>query len=141
MSDDITAARLLQLASKTHLHASSMRRGGLFGSWREGKFSDAIDRFADSMRALPQAEAETTPADTIRRIGEMGDAIVEDVEQFIEGHRSTNLKRVERDRFLVRRIYDLRESFEKISQRTAPRSDLADLRRRVRSDAALNEPS
>ncbi|NQW02967.1 MAG: hypothetical protein HQ485_02960 [Acidobacteria bacterium] len=134
MSDNLTADRLLQLAATTHLHASSMRRGGLFGWWRERHFSSAIDQFADSMRALPQAEAETTPDDMIRRIGEMVDAIVEDVEQLIESRRSTPLKRVERDRFLVRRIYDLRESFEKISQRTAPRSGLSDLRRRVESD-------
>ncbi|MCR4376057.1 MAG: hypothetical protein NUW22_14535, partial [Acidobacteria bacterium] len=67
---------------------------------------------------------------------DMVDAIVDDVEQFIASHRSTTLKRVERDRHLVRRIYELRASFENISRGVTAEPAMTDLRWEVKLDAA-----
>lgn len=136
----MTAEVLVRLATGTHHRASRMRRsGGLLGWWRERGFVTSIDQFADAVRSLPQSEIETAPAETIRSIGTLVDAIVEDVEQFISSHRTVSLKRVERDRHLVRRIYELRASFEKISRRVTAQPAMTDLRWQVKLDTAHRE--
>jgi hypothetical protein len=117
------------------------RSSGLLGWWRERSFVSSIDSFAGAVRSVPQSEVETAPADTIRRIGDMVDAIVDDVEQFIAGHRSTTLKRVERDRHLVRRIYELRASFESISRRVTAEPSMTDVRWKVKIDTAHRSDS
>jgi hypothetical protein len=137
MSDQLTAAALVRLATGTHLRASRMRRsGGLLGWWRERGFMTSIDEFAHAVRSVPQSEIATAPVDTIREIGTMVDAIVDDVEQFISSHRTVSLKRVERDRHLVSRIYELRASFEKIARRVTAQPAMTDLRWKVKIDAA-----
>ena len=133
MSDPMTAGGLMRLATSTHLRASLMRRSnGLMGWWRERTFAASIDEFADAVRSVPQSEIGTASEDTIRQIGDMVDAIVDDVEQFIASHRSVNLRRVERDRHLVRRIYELRASFEKISRGVTAQPAMTDLRWEVK---------
>jgi hypothetical protein len=137
MSDPITAEALVRIANDTHQRASLMRRsGGLLGWWRERNFVSSIDRFADAVRAMPQSEVETAPAAAIQSIGAMVDAIIEDVERFIDDHRASNLKRVERDRHLVRRIYELRASYEKLARGVTATSGMTDLRWKVKMDAA-----
>jgi hypothetical protein len=137
MSEHMTAVALVSLATATHQRASLMRRGGgLLGWWRERNFVASIDGFAEAVRAMPQSEVDTAPAATIHSIGALVDAIIEDVEQFIADHRSSNLKRVERDRHLVRRIYDLRASYEKLARGVTAEPDMTDLRWKVRMDTA-----
>lgn len=141
MPHAVTTALLTHVATTTHLHAAQMRQGrGIIGWWRERRFAKSIDHFAETMRGLPQAEVETAPEASLRHIGDMVDAIVRDVEEFIAGHRSTNLKRVERDRFLVRQIYDLRASYEKISHRITPREDMTDLRWEMQHQRPPSQP-
>lgn len=133
----MTAGDLVRLATSTHLRASLMRRSsGLMGWWRERNFATSIDEFAYAVRSVPQSEIETASEETIRQVGDMVDAIVDDVERFIASHRSTSLKRVERDRHLVRRIYELRASFEKISRGVTAQPEMTDLRWKVKLDAA-----
>lgn len=137
MSDQMTAAALVRLATATHHRASRMRRSsGLMGWWNERGFVTSIDKFAGAVRSVPQAEVESAPDDAIRRIGAMVDAIVDDVEQFIASHRSNSLKRVERDRHLVRRIYELRASYEKIARGMTAQPAMTDLRWKVKLDTA-----
>ena len=137
MSDHMTAGNLMRLATSTHLRASLMRRSsGLMGWWRERNFAASIDKFAHAVRSVPQTEIEAASNDTIRQVGDMVDAIVEDVEQFIASHRSMTLKRVERDRHLVRRIYELRESFENISRGVTAQPGMTDLRWDIKLDTA-----
>jgi hypothetical protein len=137
MSEHMTAEALVGLATATHQRASLMRRGGgLLGWWRERSFVAAIDRFAHAVHAMPQSEVETAPASTIQAIGSLVDSIIEDVEQFIESHRAVSLKRVERDRHLVRRIYDLRASFEKVARGVTAGHGMTDLRWKVKMDTA-----
>ncbi len=137
MSDDSSAASVLRLAQETHLYASLLKRGsGLLGWWRERKFVAAIDGFAGRLRAVPQAEVERAPADTIRQIGGMVDAIVNDVETFIAGHSGASLQPVERDRHLVWRIYEMRHSFEKLARGVTAQPGMTDLRWEVKLDTA-----
>jgi hypothetical protein len=137
MSDHMTVGDLMRLATRTHLRASQMRRSsGLLAWWRERNFATSIDEFAHAVRSVPQSEVETASQDTIRQVGDMVDAIVDDVEQFIASHRSTTLKRVERDRHLVRRIYELRESFENISRGVTAQPGMTNLRWEVKLDTA-----
>lgn len=112
------------------------RSSGLMGWWHERGFVTSIDEFAGAVRSVPQSEVESAPDDAIRRIGAMVDAIVDDVEKFIASHRSNSLKRVERDRHLVRRIYELRASYEKISRGVTAQPAMTDLRWKVKLDTA-----
>ena len=90
MSDHMTVGALVRLATSTHLRASLMRRSrGLMGWWRERNFATSIDEFAHAVRSVPQSEIETASHDTIRQVGNMVDAIVDDVEQFIASHRES----------------------------------------------------
>lgn len=137
MGDHMTVGDLMRLATSTHLHASLLRRSnGLMRWWRERNFATSIDEFAHAIQSVPQPEIETTSDDTVRQVGDMVDAIVDDVEQFIASHRSVNLKRVERDRHLVRRIYELRAAFEKISRGVTAQPAMTDLRWNVKLDTA-----
>jgi hypothetical protein len=137
MSDHMTVGDVMRLATSTHHRASAMRRSsGLTAWWRERNFATSIDEFAHAIRSVPQSEIETASDDTIRQVGGMVDGIVDDVEQFIASHRSVSLKRVERDRHLVRRIYELRASFEKISRGVTAQPAMTDLRWKVKLDTA-----
>lgn len=112
------------------------RPSSLLGWWHERKFVEAIDAFVEAIRSLPQREVETAPVEQVHLIGHQVDAIINDVEQFISGHRSTDLKRVERDRHLVSRIYELRETFEKISRGVTAQPGITDLRWEVKLETA-----
>lgn len=142
MGDHLTTDAVVRLASATHYRASRMSRpSSLLGWWHERKFVDAIDQFVGALRSLPQHEVEAAPAGQIRDIGDQVDAIVNDVESFIGAHRGTNLKRVERDRHLVKRIYELRASFEKIARGVTAQPGITDLRWKVKLDTAHRDDS
>jgi hypothetical protein len=96
----------------------------------------AIDRFADALRSVPQAAVEQASADQIRDVGIQVDAIISDVEVFIARHGNSSLKRVEHDRHLVRRIYELRASYEKLARRVTAQPGMTDLRWKVKLDTA-----
>jgi hypothetical protein len=137
MADHLTATDVVRLASATHLRASRMcRPSSLLGWWHERKFVDAIDHFSGALRSLPQREVEAATDDQIRHIGTAVDAIVNDVETFIGRHGTSSLKRVEQDRHLVKRIYELRASFEKLSRGVTAQPGMTDLRWKVRMDTA-----
>lgn len=137
MSDSLTLGDVVRLAATTHVRASRLSRPSTwFVWWHERKFVSAIDAFAQSLRELRQKEVEQASADQIRDMGTMVDAIVNDIEVFIALHGNSSLKRVEHDRYLVRRIYELRASYEKFSRRMTADPDMTDLRWKVRLDTA-----
>jgi hypothetical protein len=137
MSDSLTIGRLVQLAADTHVRASRLSQPSTwFVWWHERKFVDAIDHFAGALRSVSQPEVETATADQIREMGAQVDAIVNDVEVFIARHGNSSLKRVEHDRHLVRRIYELRASYEKLARRVTAQPGMTDLRWKVKLDTA-----
>jgi hypothetical protein len=137
MSDSLTIGRLVQLAADTHVRASRLSQPSTwFVWWHERKFVNAIDDFAGALRSLPQASVELASADQIRDMGTQVDAIISDVEAFIGRHGNSSLKRVEHDRHLVRRIYELRASYEKLARRVTAQPGMTDLRWKVKLDTA-----
>jgi hypothetical protein len=142
MSDSLTLGDVVRLAATTHVRASRLSRPATwFVWWHERNFLGAIDAFAHAMRSLPQKEVEQASTDQIRDMGTMVDAIVNDIEVFIGRHGNSSLKRVEHDRYLVRRIYELRASYENFSRRVSADPDMTDLRWKVQLDAAHRDKS
>ncbi len=137
MSDSLTIGHLIRLATATHVRASRLSQpSAWFVWWHERKFVNAIDHFAGVLQSLPQTEAEKASPDHIRDIGTQVDAIVNDVEVFIARHGNSSLKRVEHDRHLVNRIYELRASYEKLARRVTAQPGMTDLRWKVKLDTA-----
>lgn len=142
MSDPLTTADVVRLAAATHLRASRLSRpSSVLGWWHERKFINAIDHFAGAIRSLPQSEVEMATREQIHDIGIQVDAIVNDVEVFIARHGNSSLKRVEQDRHLVKRIYELRASFEKLARRITAQPGMTDLRWKVKLDTAHRDQS
>lgn len=118
MSQSLTTAGVVRLATVTQERASRLTTpSSLFGWWHERLFVRAIDQFAGALRQLPQEEVESASVDQLRDIRELVDAIVNHIETFIARHGNSSLKRVEQDRHLVKRIYELRATFEKLARR------------------------
>jgi hypothetical protein len=137
MSDSLTIGHVVRLAADTHVRASRLAVPSTwFVWWHERKFIDAIDHFAEALRSVSQPEVERASSDQIRDIGTRVDAIVNDVEVFIARHGNSSLKRVEQDRHLVRRIYELRASYEKLARRVTTDPSMTDLRWKVKLDVA-----
>lgn len=137
MSQALTTAGLVRLASATEGRASRLAAAtGVFGWWHERQFVRAIDQFAVALRQLPQEEVEAASADQLHDIRKMVDAIVGHIETFIARHGNGSLKRVEQDRHLVRRIYELRATFEKLARRVTAQPGMTDLRWKIKLDTA-----
>jgi hypothetical protein len=137
MSQLLTTAGIVRLASVTQGRASRLASpSSLFGWWHERKFVRAIDHFAGALRHLPQEEVESASPDQLRHIREMVDAIVNHIETFIARHGNSSLKRVEQDRHLVKRIYELRATFEKLARRVTAQPGMTDLRWKIKLDTA-----
>ena len=142
MRDSLTMAHVSRLAASTHVRATRLSQpAAMFGWWHERKFVTAIDEFADALRSVPQSEVEKASADQLREMGTRVDAIINDVEAFIARHGNSSLKRVEHDRHLVRRIYELRASYEKLARRVTADPEMTDLRWKVQMDAAHRDNS
>jgi len=142
MSQSLTAAGVISLASVTERRASRLTTpSSLFGWWHERRFVQAIDQFAGALRQLPQEEVESASADQLRDIQQMVDAIVNDIEEFIARHGNNSLKRVELDRHLVRRIYELRAMCEKLVRRVTAEPGMTDLRWKIKLDTAHRDNS
>jgi hypothetical protein len=142
MSAHLTADDVARLAISTHYRASRLSRpSSVLGWWHERKFVDAVDHFTHVLRSLPQREVETAASGQIHAIGEQVDAIITDVETFIGRHGHASLKRVERDRHLVRRIYELRASYEKLARGVTAQHGMSDLRWKVKLDTAHRNDS
>lgn len=137
MADYPTAADVLRRAGTTRLHASRLLHGSsLLGWWRERKFVDTIDHFVGLLRSVSQEEVQRTTAQTLKEIGDSVEAIIADVEQFIASHSGSPVRRVERDQHLVKRIYELRATYEKLNRRVTAQPGMTDLRWKVRMDTA-----
>lgn len=137
MSESLTTAGAVRLATATERRASRLSKpASLFGWWHERQFVNAIDQFADALRQLPQEEVETASVEQLRTIGDKVDAIVNHIEAFIARHGNGSLKRVEQDRHLVRRIYEMRETFEKLQRRVTALPGMTDLRWKIKLDTA-----
>lgn len=137
MSESLTTAAAVRHALATQRRASRLTTAsGLFGWWHERQFVQAIDHFAGVLRHLPQSEVASASDDQLRKIRETVDAIVNDIETFISRHGNSSLKRVERDRHLVKRIYELRATFEKLARRVTAQPGMTDLRWDVKLDTA-----
>ncbi len=93
-----------------------------------GASSKGFDRVTHSIRAIGQHEIGRSTPEQRRQLGELIDKIVEDVEHFIATHRAEGAKRVERDRHLVDRVYDLRQAFESISRGVTANPMIEDVR-------------
>lgn len=136
MSTPLTAGDVARLATATHQRATRLVQPAMFGWWHEHKFIGAIDSFTQALRSLSQAAVEAADEDEIRHIGTSIDAIVSDVETFIGRHGNGSLKRVEQDRHLVKRIYELRASFEKLARGVTAQPGMTDVRWKMRMDTA-----
>lgn len=137
MSQSLTTAGVVSLASVTERRASRLTTPStVFGWWHERQFVQAIDQFAGALRHLPQDEVETASVDQLRTIRDLVDAIVNHIEAFIARHGNGSLKRVELDRHLVKRIYELRATFEKLARRVTAQPGMTDLRWKIKLDTA-----
>lgn len=142
MSQSLTTAGVLTLASVTERRASRLTTpSSVLEWWHERQFVQAIDQFADALRQLPQHEVETASIDQLRHMRTSVDAIVNHIEAFIARHGNGKLKRVERDRHLVKRIYELRATFEKLSRRVTAQPGMTDLRWKIKLDTAHRKNS
>lgn len=142
MSQSLTTAGVLTLASVTERRASRLTTpSSVLEWWHERKFVQAIDQFAGALRQLPQDEVETASIDQLRLMRTLVDAIVNHIESFIARHGNGSLKRVERDRHLVKRIYELRATFEKLSRRVTAQPGMTDLRWKIKLDTAHRKNS
>lgn len=130
------------MAEATHMRAARLARtSSVLGWWHERKFVAAIDDFTRALRSLSQRAIEHAGGDDIREIGAKVDAIIADVEVFIGRHGTSSLKRVERDRHLVTRIYELRASHEKVARGVTAQPGMTDLRWKVKLDTAHRDES
>ncbi len=137
MSQSLTTAGVVNLAAVTHKRASRLTSpSSLFGWWHERQFVNAIDHFSGALRQLPQQEVETASAEQLTEIREMVDAIVNHIEEFIARHGNSSLKRVELDRHMVTRIYELRATSEKLARRVTAQPGMTDLRWKIKLDTA-----
>lgn len=142
MNQSLTTARVVRLASVTQGRAARLAaRSGLFGWWRERQFVNAIDHFSGALRQLPQEEVAAASAEQLNDIRTMVDAIVNNIEEFIARHGNSSLRRVELDRHLVRRIYELRATFEKLARRVTAEPGMTDLRWKIKLDTAHRDHS
>lgn len=142
MSQSLTTAGVVRLASVTQGRAKRLAApASLFGWWRERQFVEAIDQFVGALRHLPQEQVESASADQLRAIRDMVDAIVNHIEEFIARHGNSSLKRVEQDRHLVKRIYELRATFEKLARRVTAQPGMTDLRWKIKLDTAHRDHS
>lgn len=142
MGNHLTIADVVQMASATHLLAARLSRtSSVLGWWHERKFVTAVDEFTRTLRSLSQGTVERATTDEIREIGVKVDAIIADAEVFISRHGNSSLKRVERDRHLVTRIYELRASHEKVARGVTAEPGMTDLRWEVKLDAAHRDES
>lgn len=140
MADYPTVADVLRRAGETRLRASRLSHGSsLLGWWRERKFVQTIDHFAGMLRSMPQQEVERASHEALKEIGEAVESIITDVERFIGSHSSVPVSRVGRDQHLVRRIYELRATYEKLNRRVTAQPGMTDLRWKVRMDTAHRE--
>lgn len=142
MSQSLTTGRVVNLAVVTHKRASRLTTpSSLFGWWHERRFVDAIDHFSGALRELPQEAVESATAEQLADIRKMVDAIVNNIEEFIARHGNSSLKRVEMDRHLVKRIYELRATFEKLARRVTAQPGMTDLRWKIKLDTAHRDNS
>ncbi|MBM3751361.1 MAG: hypothetical protein FJW21_09305 [Acidimicrobiia bacterium] len=142
MATHITTADVESMASATHVRAARLSHASsVLGWWHERKFVAEIDDFTRALRSLSQRAIEHATDEEIREIGAKMDAIIADAEVFIGRHDNSSLKRVERDRHLVTRIYELRASFEKIAHGVTAQHGMTDLRWKVKLDTAHRNES
>jgi len=125
------------MALATQVRATRLTRtSSVLGWWHERKFVEAVDEFTRALRSLSQSEVEKASSEQLTEIGEKVDAMIEQVEEFISTHGNRSLKRVERNRYLVTRIYELRAAFENVSRGVTAQPGMTDLRWKVKLDTA-----
>jgi hypothetical protein len=130
-----TVTMVLDLAAATHAKAAALSRShGWFARWHERQFARAIQAFIAGLEALPQQEAKRITGAECARIGELIDAVIEDVERFMARHGGAGLRRVERDRGLVRDIYELRRVFESLFRGVTADPHYSDMRWEMKVD-------
>ncbi len=133
----LTVVDVARMALATQVRASRLsRHSSVLGWWHERKFVAAVDEFTRALRSLSQSEVEKASHEQLQEIGDKVDALVDQVEHFISSHGNGSLKRVERNRYLVTRIYELRASFEKVARRVTAQPGMTDLRWKVKLDTA-----
>ena len=142
MATHLTTADVASMASAAHVRAARLSHASsVLGWWHERKFVAEVDDFTRALRSLSQRAIEHATDEEIRAIGLKVDAIIADVEVFIHRHGTSSLKRVERDRHLVTRIYELRASYEKVARGVTAQPGMTDLRWKVKLDTAHRDES
>ncbi len=137
MAMHLTVVDVARMALATQVRASRLSRASsVLGWWHERKFVQAVDEFTRALRSLSQSEVEKASHEQLQEIGDKVDAMVDQVEHFISSHGNGSLKRVERNRYLVTRIYELRASFEKVARGVTAQPGMTDLRWKVKLDTA-----
>lgn len=137
MAMHLTVVDVARMALATQVRASRLSHtSSVLGWWHERKFVQAVDEFTRALRSLSQSEVDKASREQLHEIGDKVDAMVDQVEHFISGHGNGSLKRVERNRYLVTRIYELRASFETVASGGSAEPGMMDLRSRVKQDTA-----
>jgi hypothetical protein len=132
---------LLRLAATTHLRASALSRSnGWFTRWHERRFTRTIARFIDGLESLPQSAAQRITAQERAGLGERIDAVIADVERFVARHHAGSLKRIERNRYLVKDIYHLRAAFETLARGATADPQFEDMRWELKVDPTHTGP-
>lgn len=130
-----TVTMVLDLAAATHAKAAALSCShSWFTRWHERRFAHAIQAFIGGLEAVPQHEAKRITDTQRTQIGEFIDKVIEDVERFMSRHRGASLRRVERDRGLVRDIYELRRVFESLVRGVTADPHLSDMRWEMKVD-------
>ena len=129
MKDDPTLEAVLNHATKAHALAAGLAKpNGLLAGHHERQFVDAIDTFTDALGHLSQSDVARVTADQRKQMSQMIDGIVGDVERFMASHGAADAKRLERNRHLVEKIYELRQAFESIARGMTPDPGVVDVR-------------
>jgi len=137
MGVHLTVVDVARMALATQVRATRLTRtSSVLGWWHERKFVEAVDEFTRALRSLSQREVEKASHEQLQEIGDKVDAMVDQVEHFISTHGNSSLKRVERNRYLVTRIYELRASYEKVARGVTAQPGMTDLRWKVKLDTA-----
>ena len=116
-------------AAATHAAASQLGRSGWWlAGWRARRFVRAIDAFTSALRHVPQREISRSTVEQRDRLSPLIDGIVDDVERFLASPVGNAVKHVERNRHLVEKIYELRQTYESIARGVAADPGMVDVR-------------
>ena len=128
-------------AATTHVSGSKLARSGWWlAGMRARRFVGAIDDFTDALRHVPQGEISRSSVEQRDRLGLLIDGIIDDVERFIASPAGSAVKDMERNRHLVKKIYELRQTYESIARGVTADPHMVDVRWKEKITTQANQP-